>query len=938
MMRLVRLLCLFALTVLIHSRVYAQEPGNIRTLGDSRRAESLNKTTANDPDGEATRLSRWMWRMEPRLLAGGTFPKADILLTELERYEASHSSPSAEALPNTQFPSGQWTPVGPFGFEDPIVTNGGSGRVGCIRFHPFDTNTIFIGTPDGGLWKTTNAGDNWTAMTDQIPCLGVSDIAIDPKNPNVIYIATGDADGPGMYGNPYSYGVLKSNNGGRNWNATGLVLDQTARVTVPRILISPTNSNTLLAAVYGGTTRGIQKSTDGGVTWEVKDGGSIYDIKYNPSNASIVYASGYGNFRRSTDGGETWTTIKSVLPVWPDSNVTRTAIGVSAADPNVVYVAYVNHANSQIASIYRSNDRGLTFAKASDAKIDMFGQFAEYNLVLSVSPVDANVVIMGAQQLARSTDGAKTWSSIDNGGNDIHVDNHALVFTPKGGLIYSGNDGGIARSDDGGSSWTDLSKNLQITQFYRMSSAAQCSETFVGGAQDNGILGFDRGTWWHPQSGADGGNCVIDYSDPSIVYTEWQYGWLMRSNDGGSNGVKIQPPGSNGSWIMPYALSPKDPKTIFAAYEMLYRSSDRGAHWDRISSQIALADNFKSLAIAPSNDSVIYVASYLKIFRTTDQGVSWKNITAGTPSSDTAAIFSIAVSPTDPNRFWLTFAGYTDHEHVYQSTDGGASYTNITGTLPNVPTTSIVCQKGNNALYIGTDIGVFSRDSATNDWVQFSSGLPRVSVSELELHEGSGALRAATFGRGVWQTPLRDLAKPDVVTLVAPATGAVAQTVRPSFSWNALARRRNFFVQIAKDSLFSQVVLMQDSLYDTTTTFATKLEAGTKYFWRVRASNLAGDGAWSEVRSFVTAGTNDVRETPTAAFEVYPNPTSDALHISGIASAFTARVFDITGRMMLEQKFWSQSASLELPFPVGLYAIEIVTSDGMRYRRIIQKN
>lgn len=935
-MRLVRVCCLLALISLIAPELRAQEPADIRTLEDSRRA-MIGRGDSADPDGEATRLERWMWRMTPRTRSSGAFPTSDILLRELQRYEATHSRLTDDATLAAPFGSGNWTPVGPFGFEDPIEKNGGSGRVSVIRFHPFDSNTIFIGTPDGGMWKTTNAGTNWTPLTDQIPCLGVSDIAIDPKNPNNIFIATGDAKVPGMYGNPYSYGVLKSNNGGRNWFATGLSLDPTVRVTVPRLVIAPTNSNVLLAAVYGGDTRGIQKSTDGGATWKVKDGGSIYDIQYNPANPSIVYASGYGNFRRSTDGGDTWTTIKSILPTWPDSNVSRTLMAVTPADQNVVYVLYVSRADNQIAGLYRSSDRGVTFTKVFDTSSTLFGKYGDYNLVLAVSPVDPHTVIMGEQTLAISTDDGATWSQLEDDGYNIHYDNHALAFTPKGGTIYSGNDGGIVRSDDGGQSWTDLSTNLQITQFYRMSTAAECSETVVGGAQDNGILGFDRGLWWHPQSGADGGQCLIDYSDPSVVYMEWQSGWLMRSTNGGSSAKKVAPSGAVGAWITPYRQSPTDPKTIVAAYQSIYSSTNRGDSWTATSGQIALGDNFKTLAIAPSNDSVMYAGTYVKLFKTTDRGTTWMDITTGTACTDTSALFSIAVSQSDPNTFWLAHAGFVDHQHVYQSTDGGATYTNITGTLPNVPTTAIACQRGNEALYIGTDIGVFYRDSTTNDWIMFSTGLPRVSISELDIHEGSGALRAATFGRGIWQTPLRDLAAPTAPELVSPPQSAAVQTLTPTLVWNKLARRRDFFLQIAKDSLFAQVVLMQDSIFDTSAKFQTKLEAGRHYFWRVRASNLAGDGAWSEVRSFVTPGTNDLREEPTASFEIYPNPTSDALHITGIASGFTARLFDLTGRMLLEKKFSSASAMLELPLPAGLYAIQIVTSDGKRFRRMVEK-
>lgn len=887
----------------------ASEPPAIRTLEDSR----LMLSQRDDPtesDGETARFKRWEYQMTPRLLKGGLLPKPGILLEELERYNTSHAN-GKNASPLVA--GGKWTPLGPTGFDSPYADNGGTGRVNIIHFYPADTTKILIGTPDGGLWISANEGNSWTPLTDRIPSLGVSDFAIDPKNPSIIYLATGDAKDAGMYGNPYGYGVLKTTNGGISWAKTGLVWNISERVNIPRIVISPVNSNVILAGVFGGTERGIQKSTDGGATWKQRDGGSIYDIVYNPADPTLIYASGYGNFRRSTDGGDSWTTVTSVLPTYLGNNVSRTLIGVTRADPNVVYVLYISHAKNQIYGLYRSADKGLNFTEVLDtSKFLSFGNYGEYNLVLAVSPLNANTLVIGEQILGKSTDGGKTFLPMSGG---IHVDNHSFVFTPKSEkTFYSGNDGGIFRSDDGGGSWTDLSAGLQITQYYRLGGSAQRQDLIYSGAQDNGVMRMDGGVWDHVLPGADGGECLVDYSDENIVYMEWQNGYLFRSDDGGSSTRSIAP-ASNGHWITPYIIHPRNPKTIYAAYRNVYQSNDRGNHWITISPDFEGNDNIKSLAIAPSNDSVLYAGTYIKLFGTQDNGKSWQDITAGSPSGDTAALTYIAVSPTDPKKVWLTFSGFTDHEHVYTSTNSGASWINITGTLANVPVNTIVYENGSNdGLYIGTDIGVFYRDKSMNDWEPFASGLPNVSVTELEINDSSGLIRAATFGRGMWQSPLRSLLAPNAPKLVSPGKDSTGVSQKPMFTWEKLLRTTAYRFEAAKDSLFSQIVLSHDSISGTSFLSPTALDPAARYFWHVRALNAAGESPWSAVWSFRTGGTSGVNIVKNhLAITNFPNPFSSKTTFSfelANSSSITLEVSDLLGRIIAGKNYGMLSAGI----------------------------
>jgi len=287
----------------------------------------------------------------------------------------------------------------------------------------------------------------------------------------------------------------------------------------------------------------------------------------------------------------------------------------------------------------------------------------------------------------------------------------------------------------------------------------------VTGAQDNGSQ-LHNSTQWQTVGGADGGECIIDYTDTNIYYYTYQYGTLNRRGQGIGN--ITQPPNagtSNNAWITPYLIHPKDPKILFYGGKDIYKTMNRGNIWSSISNKLTAADGvgggmIRSMAISESNpDSVLYAASYVVVYRTTDAGQTWQNITSNLPTSagcfDCSAISGIAVHPDNPDIAWVTMSGYSDKNKIFKTVDGGKTWQNISSNLPYVPVNCIVYQKGSkDAIYIGTDIGVFFKDSTMNSWLPFMTGLPNVPVSELEIHYGSQTIRAATFGRGLWESNL----------------------------------------------------------------------------------------------------------------------------------------------------------------------------------------
>ena len=258
---------------------------------------------------------------------------------------------------------------------------------------------------------------------------------------------------------------------------------------------------------------------------------------------------------------------------------------------------------------------------------------------------------------------------------------------------------------------------------------------------------------WDAVRGADGMECAIDPYDEDLLYSSSQYGGLRKSFNGGNNWDNIKPVSYDGAWVTPYKIHPNNNNMIVAGYDEVYLSLTSGAVWDSISYNVSGGQSVRTIALAPSNEDYIYAATYSRLMKTTNSGQSWTSIKPGLPNYN---ISDVTVSDNDPNRLWVTMSEYNASNKVFESTNGGATWTNITGTnLPNLPVNCIVHQaNANEDLYIGTDIGVYHKDNTMSDWAPYKNGLPNVVVNELEIHYPTNRIRAATFGRGVWDSPL----------------------------------------------------------------------------------------------------------------------------------------------------------------------------------------
>ncbi|MFM1772388.1 MAG: hypothetical protein RLZZ71_1530 [Bacteroidota bacterium] len=715
---------------------------------------------------------RWEWYMEPRVYPSGKrIPTNAIQLAKLEN-PAMFPPPSGT--------SGLWTYIGnnsvPGG-------GGGAGRINAIRPQPGSSSIFYGCAPAGGLWKTTDSGVSWSVLnTDYLDAIGTTDVAIDPSNNNIIYLATGDGDA----GDTYSIGILKSTDGGATWSSTGLNWNVTQGRLINRLLIHPTNSNILLAA----TSLGIYKSTNAGVSWVLTNAGSYKDMEFKPGDPTVVYAAGT-SFIKSTDSGDNFSSITSGLPV---SNVGRLSIAVSAANAATVYVLAAKNSDSGFLGVYKSTNSGIGFTSMATSPNllgwnsnggDAGGQ-GWYDLAIECSGTDANTLWVGGVNIWKSTNGGATWTCnahwTGSGGLPyVHADVHCLTWIPSNNSLYVGCDGGVFRTTDNGTSYSDASSNLQISQQYRLGIAQLNGNKILTGWQDNGS-NLKNGTAHSQVLGGDGMECIIARTNDAIMYGEIYYGAIYKStNNGGTFNPIVNSGGTgvnaDGAWVTPYAMGATD-NDLYVGKSTIYKSSNAGTSFTAMGTFGTGVIN--AFAVAPSNVNVIYASKGSALYKTTNANTF--SAISGLPN---LYITSIAVSPIDENKVWLTFSGYTAGTKVYYSSNGGTSWTNISGSLPNIPSNTIVFQNtGNDALYIGTDAGVYYKDNSLADWIPYMNGLPNVVVDELEIHAATNTITAATFGRGTWRAPLYSQPNLDlaVVSITSPNGNFCSTTVTPELT------------------------------------------------------------------------------------------------------------------------------------------------------------
>ncbi len=684
-------------------------------------------------DNEYIRFKRWEWYWRSRVNEDGSFPN---LIEQNRVYQ------------NLQYEANNRDVQSPWVNINQTYGDGGyngMGRATSIAFHPTNPEIYYVGAPIGGIWKTTDGGLTYAALGDSLPYVSVGNICINPNNPDIIYITVGDHNGWWNYG----LGVYKSYDAGVTWQPTGNTSYFTNNVAYLRMAINPANPEELFVA----QTNGLYRTQNGGDTWEVVHSGSHLDVALKPGVNGELYCAtddywGSSEVYASWDHGDTWTQIT-------EFNQTANYLYLAVSPGEQQYLGIKSSVDG-IQDYYATYNGGTT--------VDFIDAMPDDG-VLFTSPVNSSNVYCGFMVTHQSVNGGLDWEQLTDWyytgeRPEVHADNRFVAYHPLTNEIYFCNDGGIYKFNEQTMEWTELTAGLIITQYYRI-AVAQTDDIFmIGGTQDNGGRKRVSPDTWGPTNGGDGMEVAIDFEDGQTIYTTYTYGQLYRSDDQWQDDQynEITPPGSGGGdWVAPYVLDPQDAHVLVAGYSDVFRSDDRGETWQQLSVDLTgdPERKLKAVAVAPNDQFTIYAGRGAMLYITHDAGENWDNelVVLG---AGAAEITTITVDPNNANELWVTFSGYAATKKVFYSTDAGLTFTNVTYNLPNVPVNGAVIDKQSEQhdLYIGTDVGVFVLDEASQEWIYYGAGLPNTMVSDLEIQYSSRKLRIGTFGRGVWENDL----------------------------------------------------------------------------------------------------------------------------------------------------------------------------------------
>ncbi len=773
--------------------------------------QSNTVDTLQDGDGEESeenreliKYSRWAEWYEPRVWE----TNGDLSIIAQKEYEARSNFAVNSLKDNTSsltLLNASWTLLGPVNQTNNMF---GNGRVNNIRIDPTNSNILYACTPASQLFKSVNGGTSWTSISNGILASGVTDMAIDPTSTNTLYAVTGDGD-QSLY-HPYSAGVYKSTDGGTTWSATGLNYTQNNFVGLTSIIINPTTPSII---IVGGTT-GIYRSINGGTTFTRTSTQAIRDLVFKPGDPNIVFAgSKYGGvFLRSADGGATWTQITSGLSAAGVAD--RYAVDVSPANADYVYLMATNTSYNMLG-FYRSTDGGLNFTLMSTTPNIAGGQ-GWYDLAVAADPVTANTVYAAGIDILKSTDGGTTWTNLTNvytsPAANTHPDVHDLTFAGTS-TLYITNDGGVYKTTNAGTSWSNVSSNLSIAQPYGVGLSATNANLIISGHQDNGTNITSDLANWKQIFGGDGMISFIDRTNDNIMYGSTQNGGLRKSTNGGLSSSSFTTGFTGGYWVTPYLQDPITANVVYAGGDKVYKST-AGASW------VAISPSFSSVRwidIARTNSLIIYATNSTSLYKTVDGGINWTDVTGTMP---TGGMLHVHIDVNNSNIIYVSKSSYFG-SGIYRSTDAGATWALWATGLPNLPVNTVVTQVGRvGEVYCGTDLGIYYRNSLSTSWTAYATGLPPIPVRDLEIFYPTGKLRAATFGRGIWESPLN--ASPCSVYSGTVYVNALATGNNTGTSWaNAFVDLQSALDAARNCSVITQIWVAAGTYYPTATTDRT---------------------------------------------------------------------------------------------------------------------
>lgn len=662
----------------------------------------------------------------------------------------------------------------------PISNSGGqTGRIAALALSRVDPNLYYAAAADGGVWRTTDGGESWTSLTDFMPTQAMGALVMHPSDESILYAGTGEAN----YANHsrYGLGLYKTEDGGDTWDV--LAADVFAGRCFSALAIHPQQPDIMYASITraGGFPElaaakghpmaegplGVFRSMDAGETWEQLTNGiatvSASSVVVDHENPSIVYAAigrifgdpGNGIYK-SVDGGDSWAKLTGNN--LPTTDVGRISLAISPDDSSRLVANITQESNGGGGSaanrgVYMSLDAGQSWFTLGQVNQATYGWYLN---TVSIRPGFPETVIAGGLELRRFI--------LGQGSSNItppHVDMHAIEWDAAGRLVVGG-DGGVHRSVNVGNSWESLNTNLCAIQFYAGLSTSPDDDEFVfGGLQDNGsVRRQEDGTTWTRIVGGDGGWTQIDQASPNRMFAESQgTGNLYFSDDFGDDfdyaaqGISSQ---DRNCFLPPYLIDPSDSSRMLYATHRIYESTNGGQSWNVISGDLTGGSGaIRALAMAPSNSMVVYAATNDgRVLRSDDGGSDWELIRTGHPGWPRVTR-ELTVDPTDPYVVYLAVASFGD-EHVLRSANGGETWAEVDGDLPDVPVNVIGVDASGSTpvLYAGTDAGLFRSSDDGVNWVRYPEGLPHATVIDILVQPERGRLVVGTQGRGAWEVPI----------------------------------------------------------------------------------------------------------------------------------------------------------------------------------------
>ena len=719
-----------------------------------------------------------------------------LILFNSNLFSQKNKKQKKEPLDEISLSALKWRSIGP------ALT---SGRISDLAVNPNNPFEYYVAVASGGVWKTSNWGVDYTPIFDNESSYSIGCITIDPNNPNTVWVGTGENNNQRSVA--YGDGIYKSLDGGKSWKNMGLKNSE----HIGNIIVHPENSDVVYVSVYGplwnkGGDRGIYKTLNGGKTWDkilyVDEHTGFNEIHMDPRNSDVLYAASHQRRRhvytyvgggpgsglhKSSDGGKTWKKINKGLP---SVEIGRIGMDISDAEPEIIYA--IVEASDRKGGFYKSTDRGESWRKQS-SKVTSGNYYQE----IFADPVDVDVVYVMDTYMGVTLDGGKTFKYVDE--KYKHVDNHAMWINPKNNSHWLvGCDGGIYETFDKGAKW-DYKKNLPVTQFYKVSvdNSAPFYNVY-GGTQDNYTLGGPSrvnnnhgisNQDWFVTHGGDGFETQVDPINPNIIYSQSQYGYLVRYDKLSGEEVGIKPIARKGelaykwNWDAPLSVSSHVPGRLYFAANKVFRSDDYGNSWEVISDDLTRKINRNSLKVydrvlsidavqkngstspygtivalseSPIDKNLIAIGTDDGLIQITeDGGENWKKIDniSGAPSQ--SYINSVYLSKHDVN---VIYAAFNHHKYgdfkpyIFMSEDKGKSWKSISNNLPERGSVYSIEEdhQKEGLIFCGTEFGVFFSPDFGNRWKELSNGLPTISVRDITIQGRENDLVLGTFGRGFY--------------------------------------------------------------------------------------------------------------------------------------------------------------------------------------------